>query len=192
MIIRARLQPYQIRAPEIKSGADYYFETESGLRYQVLFARKKKNYLEHIVNFSVLSDEFEDEYSETNRGEIYRVIATVVEIIRLYHHHHSYATSYEFSGEFKKGNESRETSIRTLLVLPQGKGNHSSLLGHRYQREQSPCSPKETEAPLEIIKITGAAGFHNIRTIHIHKKVQRSFKIILLGNTQVLNLHKPA
>lgn len=115
------LQPYQIRAPEIKSGADYYFETESGLRYQVLFARKKKNYLEHIVNFSVLSDEFEDEYSETNRGEIYRVIATVAEIIRLYHHNHSYATSYEFSGEFKKGNESRETSIRTLLYYRKAK-----------------------------------------------------------------------
>ncbi len=62
-----------------------------------------------------ISDEFEDEYSETNRGEIYRVIATVVEIIRIYHSQHSYSTSYEFSGEFKKGNEHRETSIRTLL-----------------------------------------------------------------------------
>ncbi len=109
------ITPYTIQAPEIISGAEYYFETESGLTYQVLFAKKKKNYLENIVNFSVLSEEFEDEYSETNRGEIYRVIATVVEIIRLYHHNHAYSTSYEFSGEFKKGNESRGASIRTLL-----------------------------------------------------------------------------
>ena len=106
---------YAIQPPAIKSGAEYYFETESGLRYQVLFAKKKNSFRENIVNFSVLSEEFEDEYSETNRGEIYRVIATVVEIIRIYHDHHSYSSSYEFSGEFKKGNESRKTSIRTLL-----------------------------------------------------------------------------
>lgn len=115
------ITPYSIQAPEIKSGAEYYFETASGLRYQVLFAKKKKSYLEHIVNFSVLSDEFEDEYSETNRGEIYKVIATVVEIIRLYHNNHTYSTSYEFSGEFKKGNESRETSIRTVLYYRKAK-----------------------------------------------------------------------
>lgn len=106
---------YAIECPAIKSGAEYYFETESGLRYQVLFAKKKHSYLENIVNFSVLSEEFEDEYSETNRGEIYKVIASVVEIIRIYHKQHSYSTSYEFSGEFKEGNEHRETSIRTLL-----------------------------------------------------------------------------
>lgn len=118
---KPELLHYPIRSPEIKSGAAYYFETGSGLSYQVLFARKKKNYLEHVVNFSVLGDEFEDEYSETNRGEIYRVIATVVEIIRIYHDNHSYATSYEFSGEFKKGNESRKTSIRTLLYFRKAK-----------------------------------------------------------------------
>lgn len=106
---------YAIECPAIKSGAEYYFETESGLRYQVLFAKKKNSYLENIVNFSVLSEEFEDEYSETNRGEIYKVIASVVEIIRIYHKQHSYSTSYEFSGEYKEGNEHRETSIRTLL-----------------------------------------------------------------------------
>lgn len=112
---RPEVEHYPVELPEIRSGEEYYFETGSGLRYQVLFAKKKDKYLEHIVNFSVLNEEFEDEYSETNRGEIYRVIATVVEIIRIYHEHHSYSTSYEFSGEFKKGNESRETSIRSML-----------------------------------------------------------------------------
>ena len=109
------IKSYAVQAPLIKSGAEYYFETESGLKYQVIFARKKSSYLEHIINFSVLSDEFEDEYSETNRGEIYRVIATVIEIIRIFHQHHASSTSYEFSGEFKKGNENRLSSIRTLL-----------------------------------------------------------------------------
>jgi len=58
-----KISHYPIVAPEIKSGATYYFETDSGLRYQVLFAKKKEDYLENIVNFSVLSEEFEDEYS---------------------------------------------------------------------------------------------------------------------------------
>jgi hypothetical protein len=114
---RAEVNHYPVEVPTIISGADYYFKTESGLKYQVLFARKRDNYLEHIVNFSVLNEEFEDEYSETNRGEIYRVIATVVEIIRIYHENHLYSISYEFSGEFKDGNQGRETSIRTLLYF---------------------------------------------------------------------------
>jgi len=118
---RHEILPYPVQVPGIKSGSEYYFETGSGLRYQVLFAKKKNSYLENIVNFSVLSEEFEDEYSETNRGEIYRVISTVVEIIRLYHSHHAYSTSYEFSGEFKKGNDNRETSIRTLLYYRKAK-----------------------------------------------------------------------
>lgn len=109
------VKPYPVRLPAIKSGAEYYFETDSRLKYQVIFARKKSSYLEHIINFSVLSEEFEDEYSETNRGEIYRVIATVIEIIRIFHQHHASSTSYEFSGEYKPGNEDRKISIRTLL-----------------------------------------------------------------------------
>lgn len=109
------VKPYPVQLPSIKSGAEYYFETDSGLKYQVIFARKKSSYLEHIINFSVLSEEFEDEYGETNRGEIYRVIATVIEIIRIFHQHHASSASYEFSGEFKPGNEDRQISIRTLL-----------------------------------------------------------------------------
>jgi len=114
---RPEVDHYQVEVPNIISGSDYYFNTESGLRYQVLFARKKDRYLENIVNFSVLNEEFEDEYSETNRGEIYRIIATVVEIIRIYHENHPSSVSYEFSGEFKDGNEGRKTSIRTLLYF---------------------------------------------------------------------------
>jgi len=113
--LRPGFPPYPIVMPQIRSGEAYYFQTGSGLKYQVLFARKEKGYLEHILNFSVLNEEFEDEYSETNRGEIYRVIATVAEIVRLYHEVHGNSVSYEFSGEFKAGNEGRKTSIRTLL-----------------------------------------------------------------------------
>jgi hypothetical protein len=57
---------YEIKSPDIKTGDTYYFTTESGLQYQVRFGRKRDNYLGNIINFSVLSEEFEDEYSETS------------------------------------------------------------------------------------------------------------------------------
>lgn len=106
---------YTIEQPEIKSGSEYFFETESGMEYEVRFGRKKDNYMGHIINFSVLNDEFEDEYSETNKGEIYKVIATVIEIIRMFHENHEYSNAYEFTGEFKDGREDNEVSIRTKL-----------------------------------------------------------------------------
>jgi hypothetical protein len=106
---------YPIEKPEIPSGSAYYFTTGSGLRYEVLFAKKRDNYLGNIINFSVLNEEFDDEYSETNRGEVYRVVATVAEIIRIYHSFHTYSISYEFSGEFKDNNDDGEASKRTRL-----------------------------------------------------------------------------
>lgn len=123
-LLREDYQPsvpaYPIEKPGIPSGSAYYFNTGSGLRYEVLFARKKDNYLGNIINFSVLNEEFDDEYSETNRGEVYRVIATVAEIIRLYHEQHNYCTSYEFSGEFKEENDHRLSSKRTLMYYNKG------------------------------------------------------------------------
>ena len=108
---------YAIKKPEIESGSTYYFQTDSGLTYQVTFGKKKNNYLGNIVNFSVLSDEYEDEYSETNRGEVYHIISTMIEVVRLYHNNHPYSNSYEFSGEFKDKRDEKEISIRTRLYF---------------------------------------------------------------------------
>jgi hypothetical protein len=108
-------EPYEIEVPEIQSGDTYYFITDSGLKYQVRFGKKRDNYLGNIINFSVLSDEFEDEYDETNRGEVYRIIATVMEIVRIYHENHIHSDTYEFTGEFKDEHETQSASIRTRL-----------------------------------------------------------------------------
>ena len=43
----------------------------------------------------------------------YRVIATVTEIIRLYHEVHGNSVSYEFSGEFKKGTVLSGSAVNT-------------------------------------------------------------------------------
>lgn len=108
-------EPYEIMVPEIQSGDTYYFTTESGLKYQVRFGKKRDNYLGNIINFSVLSEEFEDEYSETNRGEVYRIIATVIEIVRIYHENHEHSDTYEFTGEFKDEHDAQAASIRSRL-----------------------------------------------------------------------------
>ena len=110
-------QIYEIEIPEIQTGDTYYFTTESGLKYQVRFGKKRDNYLGNILNFSVLSEEFEDEYSETNRGEIYRVIATVIEIVRIYHSNHIHSDTYEFTGEFKDKHDTGDSSIRSRLYF---------------------------------------------------------------------------
>lgn len=112
--------PYFIESPEIPSGSAYYFTTGSGLKYEVLFAKKRDNYLRNVINFSVLNEEFDDEYSETNRGEVYRVIATVAEIIRIYHDHHNYSASYEFCGEFKEENDVQVASKRSMMYYNRG------------------------------------------------------------------------
>ena len=108
---------YPIKKPEIVSGETYYFNSECGLEYQVTFGKKKKNYFGNIVNFSVISDDFEDEYSVTNKGDVWKIINTMIEIIRIFHEHHPYSRSYEFSGEFKEGEDHELPSVRTRLYL---------------------------------------------------------------------------
>ncbi|MFW5819878.1 MAG: hypothetical protein ACOCWA_01205 [Bacteroidota bacterium] len=108
---------YPIRKPEILSGQTYYFHSDCGLEYQVTFGKKRNNYFGNIVNFSVISDDFEDEYSVTNKGDVWKIINTMIEIIRIYHELHPYSSSYEFSGEFKEGENHELPSVRTRLYL---------------------------------------------------------------------------
>lgn len=105
---------YKIIPPAIPTGFEYQFYTESSLLYEVQFARKE-NSLSIIFNFSVLGEDFDHEYPVTNRGEIYEVIATVIEILRMFHETHPFSTSYEFSGEHKDKNDNKSASIRTRL-----------------------------------------------------------------------------
>lgn len=110
---------YRIVKPSFETGYVYHFTTSSDLEYEVRFAPKANNIQAMVVNFTVLSDEFETDYPVTNRGELYGVVATVIEILRLFHHFHNLTTSYEFAGEFKDGeiNENRGPSIRTRMYL---------------------------------------------------------------------------
>jgi hypothetical protein len=86
-------ETYSIISPEIPSGNIYFFVTDTGLEYEVRFGRKRDNFLGNVINFGVLNEEFDNEYSLTNRGEIYRIISTVIEIVRKYHFQHPTSNS---------------------------------------------------------------------------------------------------
>jgi hypothetical protein len=92
--------PYKIELPVIKSGSLYKFETQSEIEYEVRFARKKNNLLHASIAFGVLNDEFEgEEYGLTNKGEAYRVMTTIVIIVKTYMEQHPNVNIYEFVGE---------------------------------------------------------------------------------------------
>jgi len=94
------VSPYEIEFPVIKSGSTYKFETDSEIEYEVRFARKKNNLLHTSIAFGVLNDEFEgEEYGLTNRGEAYRVMTTIVVIVKAYMVQHPNVKIYEFVGE---------------------------------------------------------------------------------------------
>jgi hypothetical protein len=94
------LEPYTIIPPPIESGSTYYFITDSGVHYEVRFGRKQNNILSTSIVFGVINEEFEgEEYSLTNKFEVYRVMATIVEILRKYMSIHPKINSYEYTGE---------------------------------------------------------------------------------------------
>ena len=88
---------FPIEFPPIKSAGVYYFDTSSGLRYEVRFGRRQDNILHATIVFGVINDEFEgEEYVTTNRGEVYRVMNTIVMIVKDFMDQHQKVNIYEF------------------------------------------------------------------------------------------------
>ena len=117
------IEPYNIILPVIVSGNIYLFTTESGVEYEVRFGRKQDNILAASIVFGVLNEEFANddagEYAVVNRGEIYRVIATVSAIIKIFMNEHPRMASYEFTGENRQDEGDGKTTItaRTKFFL---------------------------------------------------------------------------
>lgn len=109
-------EPYKIIPPRIPSGNTYLFTTESGMEYEVRFARKKHDLLSATVAFGVTNEEFEgEEYVATNKGELYRVMATVVEVVKMYLREHPHIRTLEFSGEPTEEEDERSPTTRLRL-----------------------------------------------------------------------------
>ncbi|MFI5164174.1 MAG: hypothetical protein ACHQHP_02885 [Bacteroidia bacterium] len=110
------LLPFEIIPPAIPSAGIYFFTTTHGIKYEVRFGRRKDNILHATIVFGVINDEFEgEEYVETNTGEVYRVMATLVKIIRMFMGEHSKIMTYEFTGIAREGEPDEGVSTRTAL-----------------------------------------------------------------------------
>lgn len=94
------MNSFPITYPLIPSGQIYTFTSTNDVEYEVRFARKKDNPLHVSIVFGVLNEEYDgEEYSLTNKGEVYRVMATIVKIIKNYLKEHPNTNIFEFSGE---------------------------------------------------------------------------------------------
>lgn len=100
MKLNELLKAYSIIPPPISSGSAYYFTTDSGVHYEVRFGRKQNNILNTSIVFGVLNEEYDgEEYTSTNKYEVFRVMATIVKVVRKYMSIHPKINSYEFTGE---------------------------------------------------------------------------------------------
>ena len=110
------LQPYKIIPPVIKSGTVYSFTTGSGVNYEVRFGRKQNNILNATIVFGVTNEEHDgEEYSVTNKGEVYRVMATIVEVVRKYKQEHPNINLFEYTGEQSEKEKSKNRNVRLAL-----------------------------------------------------------------------------
>lgn len=100
---------YTIVFPPIPTAGVYYFSTASGVNYEVRFGRKENDLLCATLVFGVLNDEYDgEEYTLTNKGEVFSVMQTIVRII----------------GDFLNVNK----NIRTLEFYPDAGENNSEEL----------------------------------------------------------------
>jgi hypothetical protein len=107
---------YDIEFPAIKSASVFYFNTPSGLRYEVRFGRRQDNILHATIVFGVINDEFEgEEYVTTNRGEVYSVMSTIAEIVRWFMIEHPNINTYEFHAVDRDDEDSKHTNARMYL-----------------------------------------------------------------------------
>lgn len=106
-----------IEYPNIPSAGVYYFNTNSGLRYEVRFGRLQDNILHANIVFGVINEEFEgEEYITTNRGEVYQVMNTIVAIVKDYMKEHPKVNVYEFNAVGREGEpETKAENVRMQL-----------------------------------------------------------------------------
>jgi len=107
---------YKIIPPPIITAGVYYFVTDSGVEYEVRFGRRQDNILHATIVFGVRNEEYDgEEYSLTNKGELYRVMHTIVEVVKMFMVHHPKMVTYEFTGLAKADEPEHKLTARINL-----------------------------------------------------------------------------
>ena len=110
------IKKYNIIIPALRTAGIYFFTTDSGIDYEVRFGRRQNNILHANIVFGVVNDEYDgEEYSLTNKGELYRVMATIVEIVKIFMETHPSMLVYEFTAIAKDDEDDDKNTIRINL-----------------------------------------------------------------------------
>ena len=110
------IEIYKIIPPPISSAGVYYFTTGSGVNYEVRFGRRQDNILHATIVFGVTNEEYDgEEYSLTNKGEIYKVMNTIVAVVKLFMEQHPKMVTYEFTGLAKADEPENKLTARINL-----------------------------------------------------------------------------
>lgn len=107
---------FNIIPPAIPSAGVYFFRTDNDIHYEVRFGRRQNDPLSATIVFGVLNEEYEgEEYITTNKGEVFDVMNTIVEVVKIFKTEHPNIRSYEFVGE-PKADESSDLSQPTKRI----------------------------------------------------------------------------
>lgn len=110
------IRTFTIIPPVIPSAGLYHFTTDSGVKYEVRFGRKQNNLLCATIVFGVINDEYDgEEYIETNKGDVFKVMNTIVKVVLLFKDQHPNIHSYEFTGE-PSSNENQTNIAATKRI----------------------------------------------------------------------------
>jgi len=110
------VEEYKITAPAISTAGVYYFTTDNDINYEVRFGRRQDNILHATIVFGVTNDEYEgEEYTVTNKGELYRVMTTIVKVVKMFMFEHPKMVTYEFTGLAKENEPEDKLTSRINL-----------------------------------------------------------------------------
>jgi hypothetical protein len=115
-MIEGWVKEYKIMAPAISTAGVYYFNTDSGVQYEVRFGRRQDNILHATIVFGVINEEYDgEEYTLTNKGELYRVMTTIVHVVKMFMNEHPKMVAYEFTGLAKEDEPENKLTSRINL-----------------------------------------------------------------------------
>lgn len=110
------VEEYKIIEPAISTAGVYYFTTDSGVQYEVRFGRRQDNILHATIVFGVINEEYDgEEYTITNKGELYRVMTTIVHVAKMFMNEHPKMIAYEFTGLAKDNEPENKLTSRINL-----------------------------------------------------------------------------
>ena len=110
------VEAYDVISPAISTAGVYYFTTDNGINYEVRFGRRQDNILHATIVFGVTNDEYEgEEYTVTNKGELYRVMTTIVKVVKMFMAEHPKIVAYEFTGLAKEDEPEDKLTSRICL-----------------------------------------------------------------------------